>query len=150
MFEQKLFLVSAELSGDETSSAVQLQKPRVWGKVACKNHEPNRGKWSDSLCKGWSQVHTVDQTVHPLNKHSFVSQRLLVGRWPCLCSRIGREQPFETGGDTHTHTMPIPALKRCSRHLTSLRKKGKDRERKRTGQERKLGVVTRPTSYETF
>ena len=29
-----------------------------------------------------SQVHTVDQTVHPPKKHSFVSQRLLVGRRP--------------------------------------------------------------------
>ena len=101
-FEQKLFLVSAELSGDETSGAVQPQKPRVWGKVACKNHESNRGKWSDSLCKGWSQVHTVDQTVRPPNKHSFVSQRLLVGRWPpVVVSETKVQDPLEQGL-THT------------------------------------------------
>ena len=28
------------------------------------------------------QVHTVDQTAHAPIKHSFVSQSLLVGRWP--------------------------------------------------------------------
>ena len=44
------------------------------------HHETNR-EWN-SVIKSWSQVHTVDQTVHPPNKHSFVSQRLLVGRWP--------------------------------------------------------------------
>ena len=34
---------------------------------------------------------------------------------------------LETGVDTHTHTMPIPALKRFSSHLASLRKKGKEK-----------------------
>ena len=71
-----------ELSGGENERRGAAAETRVWGKVACKNHESNRGNWSDSLCKSWSQAHTVDQTVHPPNKHSFVSQRLLVGRWP--------------------------------------------------------------------
>ena len=52
------------------------------GGVSWNHHESKRENWSDSLCKSWSQVHTVDQTVHPPNKHSFVSLRLLVGRWP--------------------------------------------------------------------
>ena len=43
--------------------------------------ETKKEDWN-SLIKSLAQVHTVDQTVHPPNKHSFVSQRLLVGRWP--------------------------------------------------------------------
>ena len=59
-------------------------------------------KWSSVT----AQVHTVDQTVHPPNKHSFVSQRLLVGRWPLLENiypKTEGEGP-QKQGLTHTHT----------------------------------------------
>ena len=42
---------------------------------------------------------------------------------------------------------PKKAARHFNSHLTSLREKGKkDRKRNRRGQERKVGVVTRPTS----
>ena len=59
---------------------------------------------------------------------------------------ISKFKLLETECDTHR--APISALRR--KFLKSLRKKEKEKTEKGTqGQERKVGVVTRPTSYET-
>ena len=52
----------------------------------------------------------------------------------------------------HTQSADIGALEELTQHLKSLieRKTRKNNKSKRRGQERKIGVVTRPTSYETF
>ena len=74
-------------------------------------------------------------------------------------------KPLDTGVDTHTHTQaadsgasvwnveggtfvqkaPILALQKTNSHLKSLRKTDKANKKSRLrGQERKIGVVTRP------
>ena len=51
----------------------------------------------------------------------------------------------------HTQSADIGALEELTKHLKNLTKKDKKNNKsKRRGQERKIGVVTRSTSYETF
>ena len=74
------------------------------------------GSWAGSTGCGFEQAEHArtggrksneGETPHPPSKHSFVSQRLLVGRWPPACEYwwkcCGGGEPFVQGW-THTHT----------------------------------------------
>ena len=67
------------LENSHNAAGAERRRDMFWG-LSWKDHESQtqREEW----CGITAQVHTIDQTVHPPNKHSFVSQRLLVGRWP--------------------------------------------------------------------
>ena len=95
------------------------------------------------MCKSWSQVHTVDQTVHPPNKHSFVSQHLLVGRCPLLKKSIQKTknevEPLGTGVDTHTVPLCVARAKDLNRYLKSLRNKRKKHRKSSAKRAREKG-----------
>ena len=58
----------------------------------------------DSLCKSWSQVHTVDQTVHPPTSIALLASVCLSAAGPLLVEGWWWKT-LCPGWDTHTHTL---------------------------------------------
>ena len=136
MFEQVVYAhlqnPQRQLTAAQWLKAVEGNR---FGGSIMKDHESKRGKWSHSLvkrsgcrctevisfrflgsCKELRWAEPCKSSLPPAFKDSWL--RIIYNEFT-MCEAL------ETGFDTHT--TPIPAVKRFSSHLTSLRKKGKEK-----------------------
>ena len=77
-----------------------------------KDHE-NKPVKLDSLCKSWSQVHTVDQTVHPPTSIALLASVCLSAAGPLRVKGGEIEKHPLEQGLTHTHTHTLEKHARC-------------------------------------
>ena len=131
------------------SGVQQLQSGGKWFRGGIMNNHGSKKVELDSLIKSCENLSRYTMRRPALLHHELTASSLGNVCQSCIAP-LHLNKTLRDRVCTHTE-------RRCRRsreitnHLRSLRKKGKERQKeKRTGQAGKIGVVTRPTSYETF